>query len=150
MDNTGKVKLFVACACMLLATCADAPSAADMAAIYADLRHFESPIALSLKKGTRASDVRQIRNAQLREVAQQLLADHYDDAYRYGQYQAYLSPATLGWQLMIGDGYSKYENMTGIYLPIGKHLALVDDVQEDQEVNLVIPSWCPTAAFWHG
>jgi len=37
-------------------------------------------MALSLKKGTRASDVRQIRNAQLREVAQQLLADNYDDA----------------------------------------------------------------------
>lgn len=136
-----KVKSFLVGACLLLVIWANAQSAQDIASVYADLRHFESPMARSLKRSTKAADVRQIRNAQLREVAQQLMANSYDDAYRYATYEAYLSPTTLGRQLMIGDGYSKYENMTGIYLPIGQHVVLVDDIQEGQEVNLVIPNW---------
>ncbi len=135
------VKSFLVLACIALSTLVCAQSARDIAAVYEDLRYFQSPMALSLKKGTKAADVRRIRNAQLRDVAQQLLADRYDNVYRYARYEAYLSPSALGRQLMIGDGYSKYENMTGIYLPLGQHVVLVDDIPEGTEVNLVIPNW---------
>ncbi|WP_231577404.1 hypothetical protein [Sphingobacterium sp. IITKGP-BTPF85] len=42
---------------------------------------------------------------------------------------------------MIGDGYSKYENITGIYLPIGRHIISVDHIAADNEVKLIIPNW---------
>ncbi|WP_315817121.1 M60 family peptidase N-terminal accessory domain-containing protein [Paraflavitalea speifideaquila] len=42
---------------------------------------------------------------------------------------------------MIGDGYSKYENMTGIYLPVGKHIVLVENITAEKEVKLLVPNW---------
>lgn len=42
---------------------------------------------------------------------------------------------------MIGDGCSNNEKMTGVYLPIGQHVILVDDVAESREVSLIIPNW---------
>lgn len=118
-----------------------AQSAGELAEIYADLSFFENPLAHALKKGTKKRDIERIQNSQLKETAQQLLEGRYDAKYRYATYEACLTPATLGHHLLIGDGYSKYENMTGIYLPMGKHVVLVDGITQDQTVNLLIPNW---------
>lgn len=118
-----------------------AQPAKELAAVYADLSFFDTPMALSLKKGVNKRAIERIQNEQLKAVALQLLAGQYDPNYRSAQYEAYLAPTTLGRQLSIGDGYSKYENMTGIYLPKGKHLVLVDDIAAGREVNLVVPNW---------
>ncbi|WP_257666796.1 M60 family metallopeptidase [Parapedobacter tibetensis] len=120
---------------------AQAQSAKELAAAYADLSLFETPMALSLKKGIKKGDIEKIKNDQLRETARLLFTKQYNTKYRMASYEAYLTPSTLGQQLMIGDGYSKYENITGIYLPIGKHIVLVDHIAQDKEVNLVIPNW---------
>ncbi|MCH5598594.1 M60 family metallopeptidase [Niabella ginsengisoli] len=42
---------------------------------------------------------------------------------------------------MIGDGYSKYEGITGIYLPVGKHIVLVDGINDANEIGLLVPNW---------
>lgn len=131
--------LLVFFACTL--AIAQAQSANELAAVYADLSCFETPLALSLKKGIKKGDIEKIKNSQLKETARLLFAKQYDAKYRMASYEAYLTPSTLGHQLMIGDGYSKYENITGIHLPIGKHLILVDNIIGDNEVNLVIPNW---------
>src|SRR5690606_19788024 len=118
-----------------------AQTASELAAVYADLSVFESPLAGSLKKGVTKKAIERIQNDQLKETARQLLAGQYDKQYRFASYEAYLTPTTLGHHLMIGDGYSKYENMTGIYLPLGKHVVLVDGIAQGQTVNLLIPNW---------
>lgn len=118
-----------------------AQSAQDFAAAYADLALFETPMARTLKKGVRRADVEKMTNAQLKETARLLLSGRYDTAYRSAVYRAYLDPYTLGRQLMIGDGYSKYENVTGVYLPVGRHTVLVDHIPAGKEVNLVVPNW---------
>lgn len=136
-----KLKSFLFLSLMGISLVSKAQSADELAAVYADLRFFQSPMALALKPDVRAADIELINHRGLRDVAEQLLADGYDTAYRYAHYEAYLSPTALGQQLMIGDGYSKYENITGVYLPIGQHLVLVDGIADDKEVNLVIPNW---------
>lgn len=118
-----------------------AQSAKDYADAYKDLQVFETPLAVKLKKGIKKSDLDKIKNPQVKEVANSLLNNQYDQQYRYAEYKAILSPATLGHNLMIGDGYSKYENMTGIYLPIGRHIISVDHISADNNVKLIIPNW---------
>ena len=111
------------------------------AAVAADLSVFKTPMALALKKKIKVADINKIQNEQIKEAALQMLNKQYDLHYRVATYEAYLAPTTLGTQLMIGDGYSKYENMTGIYLPVGKSIVLVDNIEKGKEINLMIPNW---------
>lgn len=115
--------------------------AQDQVSIKKDLAYFETPMAVSLKKNTRKKAITKITDPQLRQVAASLLNKQYDTKYRMASYSAWLTPTTLGQELMIGDGYSKYENITGVYLPEGKQLVLVSNIAEGKQVKLVIPNW---------
>jgi len=127
--------------CSLFILAVHGQSATEIAAVYTDLSVFETPMALSLKKKVKKRDIANIKNERLRATAEALYAQEYDVNFRMANYDAYLSPTVLGQQLMIGDGYSKYENITGIYVPTGKQLVLVDGIAEDTEVGLVIVNW---------
>ncbi|MDF2516834.1 MAG: hypothetical protein K0R59_2130 [Sphingobacterium sp.] len=118
-----------------------AQSAQDVKQTYADLSVFEDALALKLKKGIKKKQIDQMADTALRSVALSIFADKYNKDYRYATYSALLNPSTLGHQLSIGDGYSKYENMTGVYLPKGKHIVIVDGIATGKEVNLVVPNW---------
>lgn len=130
---------------LLLFTCcfgfANAQTASELKKTYDELIVFEDPLATRLKKGLKKSDLKKIGDEKIRTVAEQLYVGQYDKNYRLATYKAILSPTTLGEELSIGDGYSKYENITGIHLPIGKHIVLVDDIQPGKEVKLIIPNW---------
>lgn len=117
-----------------------AQSAKELYDVYHDLTFFETPLALRLKSGVDEDDITKIKNESLKKVASSLLKGEYNQSYRFSNYEAVLDPTVLGRQLGIGDGYSKYENVTGIYLPKGQHVVLVDGIK-DQEVNLVVPHW---------
>jgi len=136
-----KLRLSLFCYLMSISAGNFAQSADNPSTLNADLAVFGDPMALTLKKGTKRADIEAIANPQLREVARQLLAGSYDTHYRNARYPAHLSPSTLGQQLMIGDGYSKYENITGIYLPEGTHTVLVDQIAPGSEVRLLVPNW---------
>lgn len=127
--------LFVAVSTMLRAQ-----SAADIYNIYADLAVFDSPLALNLKKGVNKKEIFKIGDLSLRNTALKLLEGNYEKAYRYALYQSVLDPAVLGRQLGFRDGYSKYAGVTGIYLPKGKNLVLVDGA-EGKQVKLLVPNW---------
>lgn len=124
-----------------MTTTLHAQSAKDYADAYQDLQVFESPLALKLRKGIKKNDLNKIKNPQVKEVAIAILKNQYDQTYRFAEYKAILSPSTLGHSLMIGDGYSKYENMTGIYLPVGRHIISADHISADHDVKLIIPNW---------
>ncbi|MFD2919489.1 M60 family metallopeptidase [Terrimonas rubra] len=128
-------------ALLLLAVFNTVLTAQDAAAVQQDLSYFETPMAVSLKKKTKQKDLAKIKDPQLRQVATQLLGKQYAPQYRMAKYKAWLTPTTLGKELMIGDGYSKYENMTGIYLPEGRHLVLVNNIAAGKEIKLVVPNW---------
>ena len=109
--------------------------------IEKDLVFFSDPLASSLKKNVKEKDLDKIKTPELKAVAHQLLNKQYNTAYRLAEYPAWLAPTTLGKELMIGDGYSKYENMTGIYLPLGKHIVLVENIPAGKKVSLIVPNW---------
>ncbi|TRX32028.1 hypothetical protein FNW52_17660 [Flavobacterium sp. ZT3R18] len=118
-----------------------AQSSIDSISLKEDLAFFKDNLATKLKKNIKYQQLDKIKNKEVRNAAIQMLKGEYDFNYRLGIYKAYLSPTTLGKKLSIGDGYSKYENITGIYLPLGKHVILVDNIAKNKTVDLVIPNW---------
>lgn len=118
-----------------------AQSSIDSISVKEDLTFFKDNLATKLKKNIKQQELDKIKNKEIRNAALQMLKGEYDFNYRLATYKAYLSPATLGRKLSIGDGYSKYENITGIYLPLGKHVILADNIAKNKTVDLVIPNW---------
>ena len=109
--------------------------------VQSDLNYFTSAMATSLKNNFKKSDLKSIKNPSLKEVAQQLLNKEYNSTYRVASFKALLKPTTLGHQLQIGDGYSRYENMTGILLNKGSHIVLIEGIAPGKKVHLLLPNW---------
>lgn len=126
---------------ILLTSSVFSQSADDLHAVYSDLTVFSDGLASSLKKGVGKKQINLIKNEKIKSLAFDLLRGEKVNDYKYSTYRALLSPKTLGQELSIGDGYSKYENITGVYLPIGQHIVIADGIEEDKDIHLVIPNW---------
>jgi hypothetical protein len=122
-------------------TISSAQASFELADVQKDLELFKSSMALKLNRKAGKKSIAKMKVPQLIETARQLHNGNYATAYRVAEFEAKLSPGTLGKRLMIGDGYSKFENITGIYLPVGKHVVLVENIAEGREINLIIPNW---------
>ncbi|WP_160069926.1 M60 family metallopeptidase [Sphingobacterium bovisgrunnientis] len=118
-----------------------AQTKSDITKVNADLAVFEDGLGLKLKKNANKKAIESISNPGIKEVATAILSKKYKPTYKYASYPAILNPRTLGRDLSIGDGYSKYENVTGVYLEKGEHVVLVDGIAEGREVKLFIPNW---------
>lgn len=106
-----------------------------------DLSVFSNTMATQLKPGISRSRIDSIQNSDLRAAAQAMYDNQYNFNYRLATYKAYLEPKALGKKLHIGNGYSKYEGITGILLKKGDQTILVEGLKEGSEVNIVIPNW---------
>ncbi len=126
---------------LISATSLYGQSAKDYQQVYDQLSIFEDPLARSLKKGIGKKQINKIADSSIRALAQKIFAKEYQPKYTYATYNAIYSPWQLGADLSIGSGYSKYENMTGVYLPLGKHIVMVDGIEAGKEVKLIIPNW---------
>ncbi|MCF3112209.1 M60 family metallopeptidase [Niabella sp. CC-SYL272] len=133
-----RIGLLTACLLGWLIAGAQTP---DIAQIEKDLAVFKTPMALELKKRVKKKDIEKISDPQLKAVALSMADKKYQTDYRVADYRAWLKPTTLGRQLMIGDGYSKYEGITGIYLPVGRQTVLVEGIGAGKEVRLLVPNW---------
>lgn len=118
-----------------------AQTAQELKVAYDNLSVFDDALALKLKKGITKNQVAKITDPLVRKTAEEIWKGTYNNDLRLNTYKALLSPNILGNNLSIGDGYSKYENITGIYLPIGTHTILVDGIAPDKEVKLIVPNW---------
>jgi len=136
-----KKTLLTLASAILLSNCVFSQSADDLHQVYSDLSVFQDGLASNLKKGVNKKQISQIKNEGIRSLALDLLSGNPVNTYKYASYHALLSPKTLGQDLSIGDGYSKYENTTGVYLPIGKHVLIVDGIEDGKDIKLVIPNW---------
>ena len=116
-------------------------TAKDYKQVYEELSVFDDPLALSLKKGIGKKEINKMTDTTLRALALKILAKQYHPKYAHATYKAIQSTWQLGMELAIGSGYSKYENMTGVYLPLGKHIVMVDGIEGGKEIKLIIPNW---------
>lgn len=103
-----------------------------------DLEVFTDGSCSALKPGIKARKIKGIKNPLLKDIAQQLYDKTYDGEYRIQQYNAVTSPEVTAKKLKIGRGFSKYENVTGIFLPEGKTLVFVGNTGGNK-IELLMP-----------
>lgn len=106
-----------------------------------DLEIFTNSLASSLQANVTDAQIATIKDSQLKELAKELQAKNYDTTYRLAEYKAVLNPDTLGKQLSIGDGYSRYQGVTGIILEKGVNTVIVEGLAEGQEASILVPNW---------
>lgn len=129
----------VAIMAMTVTSCSttEKPKTNTPEAFEADLEFFTDPSCSELKNNVK--NTRKFESQTLAAVADKMLADSYDPSYIIAQYEAYPSPQIIGETLKLGDGFSKYENMTGVYLEPGEHLVLVGETG-GRNIKLLLPN----------
>lgn len=108
--------------------------------ISIDLEVFDNLTATALKPEVRKRHIRRMKNPVLKELANKLYNKNYQPGLRLADYEAYLNPRILGEQLRIGDGFSKYEGITGVVLEKGLNFVFVDET-DGNEISLIVPEW---------
>ena len=115
-------------------------AANDIEALSADTSFFIDASCSELKKSTRREDLAGFKSDLLKTVAAGMLDGTYDKNYRAASYEAYPSSRELARTLKLGDGFSRYENMTGMYLEAGEQVVLVGNTGRKQ-LSLLLPDW---------
>ncbi len=115
-------------------------AAYDLEALRADRQFFTDASCSHLRPGVSPKDLADLKSDLLKVAAAGMLEGTYDTMYRAADYEAYSSPSALGRTLKLGDGFSRYENITGIYLEAGEHVVLVGDTG-GKDLWLLIPDW---------
>lgn len=115
-------------------------AAEDVEALKADAAFFTDSSCAQLREGVDSKALEGFKSDLLKNVASRMLDGTYDKTYRAAGYEAYPSPRALNEAIKLGSGYSRYENITGIYLESGEHVILVGDTH-GKEISLLIPNW---------
>lgn len=113
-----------------------------------DLIYFTDWTGGKLKENFRKKDLNKIGSPVMKQLATDLLSGEYASAYKLHAYSPVPSDKVLNKLLKLKDGYSLYENMTGIYLEAGEHVVLAGDMH-GRNISLFIPDWNrqPTPGF---
>lgn len=101
---------------------------------------FKDPLYTELKDGITGSEG--IENPDVKQLVDNLLADPKGyKKFRVGEYEPYMTTATLQSQLKTSSQYCNYENPTGVYLKAGEScIVIVEGIGEDP-VELRIKNW---------
>lgn len=109
-------------------------------AIASDMEVFANLTATALKPNVKRKHIRKMKNPVLKELASKIYSKKYQPGILLADYEAYLDPKILGNQLRIGDGFSKYEGITGVVLEKGLNFIFVGET-DGNEITLVVPEW---------
>lgn len=101
---------------------------------------FSDPTCTALKPVIKLSDIDHIKTPALKLLAIRLYKKNYQPSTRLVTIEPYLNPATMGRQRRIGNGYSSYEGITGIYLEKGENIVLVGKTN-GAKLSLLVPDW---------
>ena len=117
-----------------------AGSAAESEAetIKADMTFFTDSSCSQLKPEITKDNLDNIKSCLLKGIAETILEGSCNFAYRATEYKAYPSPKVLSETLKLGNGFSKYENITGMYLEAGENVVFVGDTG-GKKISLLIP-----------
>ncbi len=119
-------------------------NAITRAKLDAECRVFADPAGTTLKPDIRMKDIKRLKIPAIRELALQLYEKKYSPGLRLADYTPYLHPDVLGEKMRIGDGFSKYEGITGIVLDKGENVIFVGETK-GAKVILIVPEWARRA-----
>lgn len=102
--------------------------------IFADLT------GTTLKPHVRLKDIEELKVPALRNLAMHLYNKTYNPGLRLADYEPYLHPKVLGERMRIGNGFSRYEGITGIVLDEGDNIVFVGETN-GATITLIVPEW---------
>ncbi len=112
----------------------------DLEALTFDMRFFTDTSCSELRPDLGSSDLEKFKSELLRTVATALINRTYDKTYRAANYEAYPSSRELARMIKLGDGFSRYENITGVCLDEGENVVFVGPTGGKQ-LELLVPDW---------
>ena len=102
--------------------------------------YFTDKLCAELKPEITSSEG--IEDADVKQLVDNLLTDAAAyKKFRVGEYEPYMTLATLQKRIGTKNQYNKYENPTGIYLKNGQSCVVVVDGIENDPVKLLIKNW---------
>jgi len=117
-----------------------AEDAITTAKVLKDSELFSDLTGVALKPDVKRRNINEMKVPALKKLA----TDIYNDTYRPDSLlidiHPFLNPETIGKQMRIGNGFSKYEGITGIYLEKGDNIIFVGET-EGEEIKLIVPDW---------
>lgn len=97
---------------------------------------FRDPLLTRLKSGVTADQIAMCKDGDLRALATKLMNKQYVTRFRVNSFQPVYSPEALGKLLHIGNGYSRYQHVTGMALATGRHIVVVEGLKEGTPLGL--------------
>ncbi|MDD4777223.1 MAG: M60 family metallopeptidase [Fermentimonas sp.] len=101
---------------------------------------FKDLAATSLNPDIKRRHIRKMKNPVLKDMALKMKKGQYNPGLRLAEYEPYLNPKVLGEKMRIGDGFSKYEGITGLILEEGENIIFVGETNGN-DIKLIIPEW---------
>ena len=108
--------------------------------VASDIDVFADPAATYLKKSVRKRDIRRMKDPALKDLASKMYRKNYNPGLKLADYDPYLHPRVVGEKMRIGDGFSKYEGITGLLLDEGENIVFVGETNGN-DIKLIIPDW---------
>lgn len=105
-----------------------------------DSNIFADNLLTTLKEGVTEADIDDMDTPYYRELARAIYRGDYSLEFRKGEFLPYMTRAQMSEKYLVNN-YNLYENPTGIYFPIGKHVIMVEDLAEGQSIKLDIPNY---------
>lgn len=99
---------------------------------------FSDKLFTRLKRGTTKQKIQSCRVPELRELAYAVRKGDYDTRFRVNNFKPLYTPETLGRLLHIGNGYSRFQQVTGIVIAPGKNVVIVDGLRDGAPLNLKV------------
>lgn len=117
-------------------------------AVTNDLKYFSDWTASELNDGFKEKQLKSFKSPLMKELAEKMADGKYESKYLLNTYKPIASNKVLADKLKLYSGYSRYENITGVYLEKGENVVLVGDLH-GKNVGLLIPDWMrqPTPGY---
>lgn len=101
-----------------------------------DFEIFKDPLLTQLRDDVTRQTIESCTNPLARYLGEHLLDGTYSTKYRVNSFKPIYSPSRLGQILHIGNGYSRYQHVTGIVFDPGTHIVLVHGLKSGSSVGL--------------
>lgn len=108
--------------------------------LLAEAAVFADETGTKLKPGIGKKQIAKLKIPALKLLATQIYNKTYNPGALLAEYEPYLHPEALGKQMRIGDGFSKYEGITGVILEKGDNLVFVGETG-GAKIRLIVPEW---------
>lgn len=97
---------------------------------------FKDPLLTQLRDDITQETIDSCKNQLVKYLGQQILKGTYSTKYRLNSFKPIYSPDRLGQILHIGNGYSRYQHVTGIVFDPGTHIVIVNGLKSGSSVGL--------------